>query len=106
MIGSTPALDGRLIGAVLAGLFFFGLAYNALMHYLDGKKDGYTAFLVVAGVLITLGGAALISWQAAVLCLVCFVASGIPMIVGDIYRAIKRREQAIARIKQEIHDKA
>ena len=94
-MGGSFVIDWKLIGSVLFGLFMFGWAFNALVDYLKDRSDGYLAMLVVAGVGITLIGAAIISWQAAVLVLVCFAASGIPMIIGEISRSIRMRERAI-----------
>lgn len=79
----------------------YGLAYNSLVNYLGERLHGYTALMVAGGVLVTLAGAAMISWQAAGLVLACFVASGTPMILGDIARTVERREKSI-RIAQLI----
>ena len=94
-MGGSFALDWKLIGSVLFGLFMYGCAYNAFVGSLEGRKDGYLAMLVAAGVGITLIGVAIISWQAAVLVLACFAASGIPMIIGEISRTIQKRERAL-----------
>lgn len=94
MIG-IETVDIRLLLVTLAALFFFGVAYNAMIEKMGGKKDGYTALLVVAGVIGTLAGVAVISWQAAVLTGVAFVFSGAPMIIGDVHRAIRAREAAL-----------
>ena len=94
-MGGSFALDWKLFGTILFGLFMFGSAYNAFVGSLEGRKDGYLAMLVAAGVGITLVGVAIISWQAAVLVLACFAASGIPMIIGEIARTIHKRERAL-----------
>ena len=94
-MGGSFALDWKLIGAVLFGLFMYGWAYNAFVGSMEGRKDGYLAMLVAAGVGTTLVGVAVISWQAALLVLVCFAASGIPMIIGEIARTIRKRERAL-----------
>ena len=101
--GCFPALDWRLIGAVGFGLFFYGCAYDGLVNHLGDKKDGYTSLLVVGGVLVTLAAVALVYWPAAVICAIAFMASGLPMIVGDIYRAIRRREAAL-KVLRENHE--
>ena len=106
MIGPTPALDWRLIGAVLFGLTCFGLAFTTFVQRLGDRKDGYTSLLVVAGVLVTLAGVALIYWPAAVLSGAAFVASGLPMIVGDIWQHIKAREAAIKLLKERRDEQA
>lgn len=105
MTGCTPGADWRLIGAIAAGLFFFGWSYNALMHALGERKDGYTALFVVGGVLVTLTGLALIDWRCALLTLTLFTASGVPMVIGDVYRSMRRRD-AILKALREGHDEA
>lgn len=95
MMGGYFVTDWRLIGSILFGLFMFGIAFNYFVDHLNGLKDGYLSLLVVAGVGITLIGVAIISWQAAVLVLACFAASGIPMIIGEIARNIQMREKAL-----------
>ena len=94
-MGETFPVDWRLIGSVLFGLFMFGCAYNYFVGALNGKKDGYLAMLVAAGVAMTLLGVAIVSWQAAVLVLACFAASGIPMIIGEVSRSVNMREKAL-----------
>jgi len=90
--------NGRVLGTVLMGLFLLGLAYNALVGRLErtGMARGYTAFLVVAGVLFTLArvGVATNAETAAIV-LACFGASGLPMIVGSM------RRHALARMQDE-----
>lgn len=94
-------IDWALFGAVIFGLSMFGLAYNALIHALGRRKDGYVSLLVVGGVLVTLGGLAFINWRAALIALGCFSASGLPMVLGDIYRAISARERAVQEMRDE-----
>ncbi len=100
-MGGTFVIDWRLIGATLFGLFMFGVAYSFFIGALAERKDGILAQLVAAGVGVTLIGVAIISWQAAILVLVCFVASGIPMVVGENIRSIMLREKS-KRIMREI----
>lgn len=100
MIDCGSALDWRLIGAIAAGLFFFGWSYNALMHALSERKDGYTALFVVGGVLVTLTGLALIDWRCALLAVTLFAASGLPMVIGDMYRAIRKRDRILAALRE------
>jgi hypothetical protein len=90
-----------LIVIIYASLFIFGIAFNALIgwaerhHYLEG----YLSFTVAAGVLITLGGTALFSWQFALLTLGAFIASGLPMVAGSMlrYAEARRREHEYER---------
>lgn len=97
MIIATSASDGRLIGVVLVSLLLFGVLYNRLMDWLDRRKDGYTSLLVAGGVLVSLAGVAVISWQAAGLSLLAFAASGLPMIIGEAVRYVRRRDKQAAK---------
>ena len=78
------------------GLIIFGVGYNALVAWLErqGYDEGYTAFLVVGGVLVTLVAVALVNWQAAMLVLAAFTLSGTPMIMGGWWRHVRARKHA------------
>ncbi len=82
----------RKVTKTYAGLFLFGLIFNFFVGQLRDRypRHGYTALLVVAGNLITL--IALIpriGSDAFVSILLGFVASGAPMVLGDIYRNLE-----------------
>jgi hypothetical protein len=94
-MGGSFAIDWRLIGSVLFGLFFAGVAYNFFVDKLDERKVGYLAPLVVGGVILTLIGMAFVSWQSALLALACFVVTGTPMYIGEAVRNIRKREKAL-----------
>ncbi len=81
---------------VLIGLLIFGVLYNWAVGWLEarGYDEGYTSFLVVVGVLVTLSGVALLDWHAALLTMVAFVCSGVPMIVGSWWRHVQARRRA------------
>ena len=74
---------------VFLGLLTFGLVFNwsvAWMHR-NGHSDGYTWLLVVAGVAVTvLASGFVIGWTAVLVLFGLFVASGLPMAVGDMWR--------------------
>jgi hypothetical protein len=55
---------------------------------------------VVGGVLITLGGLALADWRAGLLALTMFAASGLPMVIGDVYRAMRKRDRVLKALKE------
>jgi hypothetical protein len=79
----------------LIGLFLFGVVFAALVYRSNGKHHGYTAFLVVIGVAVTVGATGpVIGWDRVIFLTLAFAASGISMIAGDIYREIKRRDHA------------
>ena len=92
-------VDWRLFVAVLLGLGWFGAAYAAFVYRLGDRQEGYTALLVVGGVLVTLIGVAIVDLSAAIMCLLAFAASGTPMIVGSIYRYVQLRDQARERMR-------
>ncbi len=85
--------------AGLTGLFLISIVHNAGVDFLRQKSHGvnpYTSLLVVLGVAYTVVAALLIdygkypagndwflSWQTLIM---CFVASGVPMVWGDIAR--------------------
>jgi len=56
----------------------------------QGWLEPYTALTVVAGVLYTLAGVWTVDRKAAVLAFWMFVASGTPMIAGDLERYLER----------------
>lgn len=91
------------IALVLTGLFVFGLAYNAFVGWLESadRNRGYTALLVVAGTIATLAGYAILaSLKQALLVAACFTASGLPMIIGSIWRHMQYREHEEREIRE------
>lgn len=95
---------GSISGLVAAaiGLLLFGIAYNWLVAWLEGRgyDEGYTALLVVAGNGATLIIVALVDWRAAVLALGAFACSGLPMIVGSWWRHVRARRHAQDLLRQ------
>lgn len=88
-----------------AVLLLFGLAYNAVVGWLEenGRDEGYTAILVVVGVLVTvLVATPLIGIDSSIILLVGFIASGSPMIAGSIYRHVLARESHQEEVKRTI----
>ena len=85
---------------VYAGLAGFGIFYNRIVAYTNRKhgQHGYTSLLVVLGVFVTL--AALSTRIGAINTLKIaagFVASGLPMILGDTSRYLEyKQEVAVA----------
>lgn len=83
-----------------AGLVGFGIFYNRIVAYTNRKygQHGYTSLLVVFGVFVTL--AALSTRIGAINTLKIaagFVASGLPMILGDTSRYLEyKQEVAVA----------
>ena len=83
---------GWKVLAVMGILALFGLGYNAFVAWIEknGHDRGFTALLVVGGTVVTLiGSLALIGWESTLLVVLCFVASGTPMIIGSLIRYAK-----------------
>jgi hypothetical protein len=88
---------GTHSGAILAvflGLLLFGIGYNAFVAWAErkGYTEGYLSLVVAFGVAVTLAGVAVLNIEAALIALLCFVASGTPMIAGSIWRYLQKRE--------------
>ncbi len=99
-------LDFGVILAVFLALTLFGIGYNALVAWLERNRytEGYLSLIVALGVLITLLGVAILSLPSALLALLAFTATGMPMIIGSIARYITRRAQARRTLIEETHD--
>jgi hypothetical protein len=103
--GSVPVTVGHdwgLLPVMAALLFLFGFGYDRLVGWMErnGYDEGYTAILVVVGTLVTLGGVALVDWQAAVLALGAFAFSGFWMCVGSWWRHVQKRKHGQKRIRK------
>lgn len=96
----------RELATVFLFLLLFGVGYNLLVEYFQKRTQRYTAELVVVGVLVTvLASGFLIGWGSALIVLILFVASGIPMIVGSWIRVARDEEEA-RRVHQSVHQAA
>jgi len=97
---------------VLIGLLLFGILFNLLVAWLGNRKNGYTAMLVVVGVAVTIAcSIPVIGLENALFLGLAFACSGLPMILGDIWRSIRDRERAeqlsrqfIVRMSEVHHD--
>lgn len=79
---------GALPATLLVGLAF-GIVYNAIVDWLTrrGWHEGFVWLEVVVGVAVTLIlSACVIGLPAALAVAAVFVATGIPMSLGDIWR--------------------
>lgn len=78
---------------IFVALFGLSLLYDRLVIR-RGDRQGwlepFTALTVVVGVLYTLAGVWAVDRKAAVLVFWAFVASGTPMILGDLERYLER----------------
>lgn len=97
--------SGHII-ITLGALLFFGILYANLINWLNrrGYSEGYTAFLVTGGVLITLLASITTHHEDPIidflLELACFAASGIPMIINDAYHYVLARQKEQRQIAQ------
>lgn len=81
---------------ILLALAAFGVVYNRWVESLErqGHDRGYMSLIVSLGCAVTLAGAGFIVGLKPVLwALACFVASGIPMIIGSVGRYCRARAQ-------------
>ena len=87
MLQTTPLQTLSVLAALAAfGLFYNGIIVDNLARHLPARYRA-TSFEVVGGVLVTCVGIGVIFGLEVMLgCLLCFAASGIPMIYGDIRR--------------------
>ena len=97
-------LDFGLILAVFLGLVLFGLLFNQFVAWLErrGYAEGFMGLIVALGVICTLFGIALISVPAALIALVGFCASGIPMILGSLIRYARKRERVQKLLRRSV----
>lgn len=92
--GAQFGTNTGAIGAVLVAGVAFGTLYALLVNHLSrsGRLEGFTSLAVVAGVLVTVGLAAIvIGWLPTLFVLLVFVATGTPMIIGDIWSYTNQR---------------
>lgn len=109
MNGELSGLDLGTMGAVAGAGLLFGIAYNALVAWLNrtGRGEGYTSFLVVGGVLVTIALSSLLIGLAHTLIIILiFICTGLPMIIGDVYRYTEARRRASAELAATLREVA
>jgi hypothetical protein len=88
-------LNFTRIGLTMAALFILSVGYNHVVSkWMKQKMDIYVAFMVIGGVAYTLIGSGIAMgwdtqmqvWQAMLVTLACFAASGLPMTIGSMIR--------------------
>ena len=99
----TKLPDFGWITALYLGLLLFGIVFNAITAWADrkGYMEGYTAFFVAGGAFVTLAATAILSPLYMLLTLGCFTASGLPMILGSVWRHIEKRERSKQSLREE-----
>jgi hypothetical protein len=95
-------LNWTIFGLSLALAHVLAWGLNLLIHHLGQEGEDYTWLMVVVGVGGTLViSLALIPWQYVLVILAYFAASGVPMILGALYRTVRaRREARLAAISE------
>lgn len=77
-------------GRILLMLLLGGILYDVLVNFIQDQlpnRHGVTSWLVVGGVAWTLVGLLLLTdLRTFLLALLCFMASGTPMVVGSMRR--------------------
>ncbi len=81
---------------VFGALFLFSFFYDRFVDWLQasGYDEGYTAILVVLGVIVTLIGLAIIDPEKAPTNFGAFACSGFWMVVGSWWRHVVKRRKA------------
>src|SRR6185369_11750735 len=97
--------NGTINGAILAVVFFaliiFGILYNYSIERWPWLKTLRPAEQVVIGVLITvICSSLLIGWMNAMIVVLLFAASGLPMLLGSWIRAADDEKEA-KKIRQD-----
>lgn len=103
--------EGEAIGlfaGIFGALLGFGILYNAAINVINRKQldEGYVGFEVAIGVVVTLlATGPLIGWRNVAILTGAFAASGIPMIVGDVWRYWERKLRSQEAMRRSVeHD--
>ena len=101
-------MNWAVIMAVYFFLLLFGVGYNLLTAYAErqGYTKGYLAFFVAGGVGITVAATAVIDLAFALVTAGAFIASGLPMIVGSMWRHMRARQEEIERLRRLVYDES
>lgn len=89
------------LAVCLLSLLLFGIGFNSLVRWSNDRGVVPVSFAVVIGVIVTLlvptlffVSLKLFFWQFSICMLLCFVASGTPMIWGNVHRHVERSHKA------------
>lgn len=92
-------------GGLLIGLSVFGIFYNSFVTFLEnqGYHEGYVSHLVVVGCSVTIAASTLVvGIDAAWKVFACFFCSGLPMVIGSMWRYAQKRRRGKETASQEI----
>jgi len=96
---------GKGLAAVFLFLLVFGVSYNLLVQFVQRKTQHYTAEFVAGGCLVTvLASGFVIGWDCALIVLICFIASGTPMIIGSMMSHAQDEQAAKKVIQDELKE--
>lgn len=91
--------NGALSALILAGLAAFGWWFNRQVERIGADADGFIWLLVVIGNAVTLAGIGLLDlvldWNAGLIGLLAFAASGLCMVCGAVQRYVTRRRRLV-----------
>jgi len=93
---------GQLVGT-LAALFGVSVVYAIALEVSErrwGFVSAYTWLTVVIGVAYTLAGLAWLSLEAALLALLAFAASSVPIIVRSVVNDLRERNERLAHFER------
>jgi len=97
--------------ACLLALFLFGLGFNALVAWVNSKRAWPVSFSVAIGVAVTLAvptvaflHQSLTMWQAGLVYLAGFAASGSPMIFGNVRRQTSHKTRKLGNHAARVRD--
>jgi len=97
--------SGALSAVIFLGLFLFGFWFNGKVEKAGTDADGFVWLLVVIGNTVTLIGIGLLdlllNWNAGLIGLAAFAASGFFMCYGAIKRYITLRRRLKELIKHD-----
>jgi hypothetical protein len=108
-------LDFPLLSLILLLELLFGIGFNQLVDWAHQHSLWHVSVSVVVGVAVTLTLPAVVLahvqvyfWQASLIFGVCFVASGVPMIVGSTRRTVKEshHRRALPNHAMRVRDEA
>jgi hypothetical protein len=97
-------IGSQLVICVIA-LGLFGIIYNHAINTFPWLAHRRPAEQVVGGVLVTvLTSGFVIGWMSALIVLILFAASGLPMLIGSWIKAAKDDAEMKDYIKEHLHD--
>lgn len=105
---NEAVIKGALSGVVLAELALFSWWFNRKIDQMHDRLDGFTWLTVAIGTAVTLLGIGLLDllldWNAGLIGLAAFAASGTCMIAGAVARYMQRRQRLIEQVRNDAQE--